>query len=94
MDPSRWRKSDKGIAVWHCFWYFVFIVICFEIFSNSHALLALIIGNARSILLAERVVLNFMQRMSGIATLTKVWDHFTECKCAVVSKTTIMAHET
>lgn len=28
-------------------------------------------GGARSILLAERVVLNFMQRMSGIATLTK-----------------------
>jgi Quinolinate phosphoribosyl transferase, N-terminal domain len=29
-------------------------------------------GNARSILIAERVVLNFMQRMSGIATSTKV----------------------
>lgn len=28
-------------------------------------------GSARSILVAERVVLNFMQRMSGIATLTK-----------------------
>ncbi|CAM6091650.1 unnamed protein product [Calypogeia fissa] len=28
-------------------------------------------GNARSILIAERVVLNFMQRMSGIATSTK-----------------------
>ncbi|KAL9229955.1 hypothetical protein vseg_005363 [Gypsophila vaccaria] len=28
-------------------------------------------GKARSIVLAERVVLNFMQRMSGIATLTK-----------------------
>ncbi|XP_024516244.1 nicotinate-nucleotide pyrophosphorylase [carboxylating], chloroplastic isoform X1 [Selaginella moellendorffii] len=28
-------------------------------------------GNARSILTAERVVLNFMQRMSGIATATK-----------------------
>lgn len=28
-------------------------------------------GSARSILLAERIVLNFMQRMSGIATSTK-----------------------
>ena len=28
-------------------------------------------GSAHSILRAERVVLNFMQRMSGIATLTK-----------------------
>eukprot|EP00252_Welwitschia_mirabilis_P002781 TRINITY_DN1276_c0_g1_i2.p1 TRINITY_DN1276_c0_g1~~TRINITY_DN1276_c0_g1_i2.p1 ORF type:complete len:367 (+),score=87.07 TRINITY_DN1276_c0_g1_i2:343-1443(+) len=28
-------------------------------------------GNARSILLAERVALNFMQRMSGIASVTK-----------------------
>jgi len=28
-------------------------------------------GSARSILVAERVALNFMQRMSGIATLTK-----------------------
>lgn len=29
-------------------------------------------GSARSILAAERVALNFMQRMSGIATATKV----------------------
>jgi len=29
-------------------------------------------GRAHSIVLAERVALNFMQRMSGIATLTKV----------------------
>lgn len=32
-------------------------------------------GSARSILMAERLVLNFMQRMSGIATLTH---HFVE----------------
>lgn len=31
-------------------------------------------GNARSILSAERLVLNCMQRMSGIATLTHDWD--------------------
>ncbi|KAJ7531448.1 hypothetical protein O6H91_14G044300 [Diphasiastrum complanatum] len=30
-----------------------------------------VVGEARSILTAERVVLNFMQRMSGIATATK-----------------------
>ena len=29
-------------------------------------------GTAYSIIVAERVALNFMQRMSGIATLTKV----------------------
>jgi nicotinate-nucleotide pyrophosphorylase (carboxylating) len=29
-------------------------------------------GCARNIIVAERVVLNFMQRMSGIATMTKV----------------------
>jgi nicotinate-nucleotide pyrophosphorylase (carboxylating) len=35
-----------------------------ELFCEMH-------GKAHSILRAERVVLNFMQRMSGIATLTK-----------------------
>lgn len=29
-------------------------------------------GRAHSIVIAERVVLNFMQRMSGVATLTRV----------------------
>ncbi|XP_073019621.1 quinolinate phosphoribosyltransferase [decarboxylating] 1b-like isoform X3 [Primulina eburnea] len=29
-------------------------------------------GRAHSIVVAERVVLNFMQRMSGVATLTKI----------------------
>ena len=29
-------------------------------------------GSARSILVAERVALNFMQRMSGIATATRL----------------------
>lgn len=32
----------------------------------------LCLGRAHNIVVAERVVLNFMQRMSGIATLTKV----------------------
>lgn len=33
-------------------------------------------GSAQKIVVAERVVLNFMQRMSGIATLTKVLVNF------------------
>ena len=38
----------------------------FIILTNSCA------GRAHNIVVAERVALNFMQRMSGIATLTKV----------------------
>lgn len=34
----------------------------------------IVTGNARSILSTERLVLNCMQRMSGIATLTHDWD--------------------
>ena len=30
-----------------------------------------VMGTARSVLLAERIALNFMQRMSGIATATR-----------------------
>lgn len=41
------------------------------------------VGCARNIIVAERVVLNFMQRMSGIATLTKVimpwFEYFAVC---------------
>ena len=33
MYHSRWWQSDKGIAVWHCFWYVVFIVICFFVWN-------------------------------------------------------------
>ena len=50
-----------------------------------------ILGSARSILTVERVLLNFMQRMSGIATLTS---HFvaavagTGCKVLDTRKTT------
>jgi uncharacterized membrane protein (GlpM family) len=33
-------------------------------------------GRAHNIVVAERVALNFMQRMSGIATLTKVFFFF------------------
>ncbi len=34
-----------------------------------------VVGNARALLVAERVVLNFMQRLSGIATLTQQFVH-------------------
>lgn len=39
----------------------------------SLTLFSVTAGRAHSIVVAERVVLNFMQRMSGIATLTKVF---------------------
>ena len=42
-------------------------------------------GNSRSILLVERVMLNFMQRMSGIATLTRAFvDAVEGTKCRVL----------
>lgn len=40
-----------------------------EVFSGT--VVAMVYGNARSILTAERTALNFLQRMSGISTLTK-----------------------
>ena len=48
-------------------------------------------GPSRSILLAERVLLNFMQRMSGIATLTRAFVDAlegTRCKVLDTRKTT------
>ncbi|MBZ0205168.1 MAG: carboxylating nicotinate-nucleotide diphosphorylase [Flavobacteriales bacterium] len=42
-------------------------------------------GSSRSILLVERVMLNFMQRMSGIATLTRAFvDALEGTKCSVL----------
>ncbi|MEO7081983.1 MAG: carboxylating nicotinate-nucleotide diphosphorylase, partial [Flavobacteriales bacterium] len=42
-------------------------------------------GNSRSILLVERVMLNFLQRMSGIATLTRAFvDAVEGTKCRVL----------
>lgn len=40
-------------------------------FVNSADIVALVKGNGRAILRGERVVLNIIQRMSGIATLTR-----------------------
>ncbi|MEL6697152.1 MAG: carboxylating nicotinate-nucleotide diphosphorylase [Bacteroidota bacterium] len=50
-----------------------------------------ITGDPRSILQAERIILNFMQRMSGIATMTRsVMDKLagTQCKVLDTRKTT------
>ncbi len=50
-----------------------------------------LIGSARSILMVERLVLNFMQRMSGIATLTHRFVEVLEgtgCKVLDTRKTT------
>jgi nicotinate-nucleotide pyrophosphorylase (carboxylating) len=41
--------------------------------SSAGSTLTTISGSAKSILIGERVALNFLQRMSGIATLTKAY---------------------
>lgn len=40
---------------------------------SAGTVLAVVEGNARSLVRAERVALNFLQRMSGIATLTRAY---------------------
>ncbi|MCG8336235.1 MAG: carboxylating nicotinate-nucleotide diphosphorylase [Proteobacteria bacterium] len=42
-------------------------------FLQERSRLAKVEGKSRSLLIAERVALNFMQRMSGIATLTRLF---------------------
>ena len=44
--------------------------------SEAGTILAKVVGNARALLSGERVALNFLQRLSGIATLTA---QFAEC---------------
>jgi nicotinate-nucleotide pyrophosphorylase (carboxylating) len=62
-----------------------------EIFDGVHMrkgqAIAVIRANASSILSTERVILNLMQRMSGIATLT---NHFVHAVAAAKSKTKIL----
>jgi nicotinate-nucleotide pyrophosphorylase (carboxylating) len=62
-----------------------------EIFDGVHVrpnqAVAVIRANAASILSTERVILNVMQRMSGIATLT---NQFVQAVAAVKSKTKIL----
>ena len=38
-------------------------------------------GSARSILVAERVALNFLQRMSGVATVTRAMGEACKASC-------------
>ncbi|XP_042446497.1 nicotinate-nucleotide pyrophosphorylase [carboxylating], chloroplastic-like isoform X3 [Zingiber officinale] len=45
-------------------------------------------GNAHSIIVAERIVLNFMQRMSGIATLTKAMADAAHPSCILETRKT------
>ncbi|KAJ3689188.1 hypothetical protein LUZ61_018352 [Rhynchospora tenuis] len=47
-----------------------------------------VFGCARSIIVAERVVLNFMQRMSGIATLTKTMAEAAHPACILETRKT------
>lgn len=42
-------------------------------FALANSALIRVKGNTRAILLAERTALNFLGRLSGISTLTKVW---------------------
>jgi hypothetical protein len=49
-----------------------FVVFKYSLTGYYHIFISLNAGQAHNIVVAERVVLNFMQRMSGIATLTKV----------------------
>ncbi|KAL4541042.1 hypothetical protein Ndes2437B_g05435 [Nannochloris sp. 'desiccata'] len=50
-------------------------------------IIATITGSARSILIAERVALNFMQRMSGIATMTAAMVKAVRCTKATILDT-------
>lgn len=53
--------------------------------------LGILTGNTRSILMGERVALNLLQRMSGIATLTNIYTKAlenTSCKVVDTRKTT------
>ena len=59
--------------------------------AASGDLLAVIQGNARSLLERERVALNFLQRLSGIATLARAYVDAiagTECRILDTRKTT------
>ena len=51
---------------------------------SSNSLLLVARGQTRSLLLAERTALNFIGRLSGIATLTKSWvDEVADTKVAI-----------
>ncbi|CAB4951277.1 MAG: carboxylating nicotinate-nucleotide diphosphorylase [Actinobacteria bacterium] len=51
---------------------------------STNSLLLIAKGNTRALLLAERTALNFLGRLSGIATLTKSWvDEVADTKVAI-----------
>ena len=50
---------------------------------NKNSLIATIQGNARNILIAERVALNFLSHISGIATKTKKFVKLAGKKCKI-----------
>ena len=51
---------------------------------SANSLLLIASGNTRALLLAERTALNFIGRLSGIATLTKSWvDEVADTKVAI-----------
>ena len=50
---------------------------------NKNSIIAIIQGNIKNILIAERVALNFLSHISGIATLTNQFLKLTKKKCKV-----------
>lgn len=54
---------------------------------STGAIIACVSGNARAILTGERVALNFMGRMSGIATLTRQYVNAVEGTSATIADT-------
>lgn len=54
---------------------------------TAGAVIAEIVGPARSVLRAERIALNFAQRLSGIATMTKKYVDLVRGTSAVISDT-------
>ena len=52
-------------------------------FVKKNSLVAIIKGNAKSILIAERVALNFLSHISGIATLTNKFVKLAGKKCKI-----------
>tara|TARA_B100001057_G_scaffold377276_1_gene382506 strand:- start:318 stop:1151 length:834 start_codon:yes stop_codon:yes gene_type:complete len=52
-------------------------------FVKKNSLIAIIQGNAQSILIAERVALNFLSHISGIATKTNQFVKFAGKKCKI-----------
>ena len=50
---------------------------------EKNSVIAIIQGNSKNILIAERVALNFLSHISGIATITKQFVKLTKKKCKI-----------